>query len=123
MKSIEDALQETLRKETPVVGWFKGESKGEKLYEAILAKDDKYVERFKSTYEDEDAYNSALRKAIRDNDPRLEEAALARLNGDRDTYYRLMMDVIDEGNFDKQIIKDAFDAEYNYQKKKAEENK
>ena len=123
LKSIEDALQETLRKETPVVGWFKGESKGEKLYEAILAKDDKYVERFKSTYKDEDAYNSALRKAIRDNDPRLEEAALARLNGDRDTYYRLMMDVIDEGNFDKQIIKDAFDAEYNYQKRLAEENK
>jgi hypothetical protein len=34
-----------------------------------------------------------------------------------------MMDVIDEGNFDKQIIKDAFDAEYNYQKRLAEENK
>jgi hypothetical protein len=105
--------------------WFLGEerSKSENIYNAVIRGDTKRSDYYKSTYKDEDAYNSALRKAIRDNDPRLEEAALARLNGDRDTYYRLMMDVIDEGNFDKQIIKDAFDAEYNYQKRKAEENK
>jgi hypothetical protein len=101
----------------------KERTKSENIYNAVIRGDTKRSDYYKSTYKDEDAYNSALRKAIRDNDPRLEEAALARLNGDRDTYYRLMMDVIDEGNFDKQIIKDAFDAEYNYQKKKAEENK
>lgn len=105
--------------------WFLGKerTKSENIYNAVIRGDTKRSDYYKSTYKDEDAYNSALRKAIRDNDPRLEEAALARLNGDRDTYYRLMMDVIDEGNFDKQIIKDAFDAEYNYQKRKAEENK
>jgi predicted component of type VI protein secretion system len=94
-----------------------------RLYNAYIERDPVKIERASRLYEDQKEIESALRKAIRDNDPRLEEAALARLNGDRDTYYRLMMDVIDEGNFDKQIIKDAFDAEYNYQKRLAEENK
>jgi hypothetical protein len=118
---MEDALQKEFRESTPVLGWFKGESKNERLYEAILSKDEKYVERFKSTYEDEKSYESALRKAIRENDPRVKEAAQALLDGDNDKYYNLMYDVIGEGNFDSQLIKDAFKAEYNYLKDKQKE--
>jgi hypothetical protein len=120
-KSIEDALQRDFQKSTPVWNLFRTESKNEKLYEAVLAKDEKYVERFKSTYKDEDAYYSALRKAIRENDPRVETAAKARLEGDNDTYYNLMYDVIGEGNFDSKLIKDAFKAEYEYLKDKKKE--
>ena len=123
-KSMGDALQKAFREDTPILGWFNGESKSEKLYEAILAGDEKYVERFKSTYEDDEdnsKYYSALRKAIRENDPRVEQAAKARLEGDNDTYYNLMYDVIEEDHFDSKIIKEAFKAEYEYLKKKQEE--
>jgi hypothetical protein len=120
-KSMEDALQKEFRESTPVLGWFKGESKNERLYEAILSKDEKYVERFKSTYEDEKSYESALRKAIRENDPRVKEAAQARLDGDGEKYYRLLLEVVDEGNFEYGLLSQAFQAEYNYLKDKQKE--
>jgi hypothetical protein len=119
-KSIEDALQRDFQKSTPVWNLLKTESKGEKLYEAILAKDEKYVERFKSTYKDEESYESALRKAIRENDPRVNKAAQALLDGDAELYYRLLLEVVDEGNFDYALVDGAFEAEYNYLKGKKE---
>lgn len=96
-------------------------SKSEKLYRAMVDGDVSRLDYFKSTYEDEKSYNSALRKSLRDNDPRVEQAALARLNRDNDTYYNLMMDIIDEGIFDRKMVKEAFEAEYNYQKRLKEE--
>ena len=105
-------------------GW-KGEelTKGEKLYQSIVSGDSKLVDYYKSTYKDESTYLSAVRKALRDNDPRLEEAALARLEGDTDTYWDLFLDVVEEGKFKDELIKAAFEAEYNYHKNKAKEAK
>jgi hypothetical protein len=96
-------------------------SKSEKLYRAMMNGDTERLDYFKSTYEDEKSYESALRKSLRDNDPRVEQAALARLNRDNDTYYNLMMDIIDEGIFSRSMVKEAFEAEYNYQKRLKEE--
>ena len=103
-------------------GW-KGEelTKGEKLYQSIVSGDSKLVDYYKSTYKDESTYLSAVRKALRDNDPRLEEAALARLEGDTATYDEFEAEVIAEGNFDEKLIEAAFKAEYNYHKGKAKE--
>ena len=137
--SLEDELQESVQDVTPIWGWLPGESKGKKLYDAIMAGDERYVARFKNEYVEKysdivdakerekkitSAYESALRAALRDNDPRLEEAALARLEGDTATYDELEAEVIAEGNFDKKLIKAAFEAEFNYhntKKKEAEE--
>lgn len=96
-------------------------SKSEKLYSAFVRGDTERLDYYKTTYEDDKSYESALRKSLRDNDPRVEQAALARLNRDNNTYYNLMMDIIEEGIFDRTMVKEAFEAEYNYQKKKAEE--
>jgi hypothetical protein len=96
-------------------------SKSEKLYSAFVRGDAERLDYFKSTYEDEKSYESALRKSLRDNDPRVEQAALARLNRDNNTYYNLMMDIIDEGIFSRTMVKEAFEAEYNYQKRLKEE--
>ena len=56
-------------------------SKGDKLYEAILNGDQAYIDRLKSTYKDDDAYHAAVRNALRENDPRIREAAMAQING------------------------------------------
>lgn len=101
----------------------KERTKSENLYNAVIRGDTKRLEYYQSTYKEASGYESALRKALRDNDPRVEEGAKARLNGDNDTYYRLMMDIIDEGNFDRQLVIDAFKAEYNYLKDKLESKK
>ena len=102
---------------------FSGEelSKGEKLYQSIVSGDSKLVDYYKSTYKDESTYLSAVRKALRDNDPRLREAALARLEGDTDTYWDLFLDVVEEGKFEPELIKAAFEAEYNYHNDKKNE--
>lgn len=102
---------------------FKGEelNKGEKLYQSIIIGDTKLTEYYKSTYKDENTYLSAVRKALRENDPRLKEAAIAKLNGDEDTYWGLFLDVVEEGKFEWELIEAAFKAEYNSQKNKADE--
>lgn len=135
-KSIEDALQESFRTALPGLGLTKAENKSKKLYDAIMAGDEKYVARFKNEYVEKysdivdakerekkitSAYESDLRKALRDNDPRVKEAALAKLNGDDATYERLCNEVLAEGKFDRTIIIDAFAAEYNYHNTKKKE--
>ena len=114
--NIKDAIGE---------GWSgKENTKLYNLYIAELRGDTNRINYYKSTYKDDEdnsKYYSALRKAIRENDERVKTAATARLEGDNDTYYNLMYDVIEEGHFDSKLIRQAFEAEYNAQYKKREE--
>ena len=134
--SILDELQETGHGETPILSLMPKENKGKKLYDAIIDGDEKYVARFKSEYEEKyagiidpedrekkitSAYESAVRKALRDNDPRVKEAALAWISGDEDKYWDLLIDVVEEGIFDEKIITDAFKAEREYHDDKKKE--
>lgn len=120
-RSLGDALEKAFRDETPILGWFKGESKGDRLYDALVVGDDKYVARFKATYKDESTYLSAVRKALRENDPRMREAAEAYLNKDYATYNALRNEIVKEGVFDMKLVTDALKAEINYLKQKANE--
>lgn len=99
------SLPELIRPEMP--------SKREKLYQAILTGDDAYVERTSSGYTSEDAYHSALRQALRENDPRIKEAALARFGGDFNTYSRIAKQIIAERNFTQNDIVAAISSELN----------
>ena len=67
--------------------------------------------------------DAAIRKALRENDPRIKEAAEAYLAGDFATYNKLREEIIAEGNFSWEIVTDALKAEYNYLKNKAKEDK
>jgi hypothetical protein len=118
--SIGDAMEEMIRNETPILGWFKGETKGDKLYDALVAGDSKYVARFRATYKDESTYLSAVRKALRDNDPRMREAAEAYINKDYATYNAIRDEIVKEGVFDRSLVTDALKAEINYLKEKNE---
>lgn len=111
--SIADALEETLRDETPVVGWIPGENKNKKLYDAIMAGDEAYVDRFRDSYSDYDSYKTALRKALRENDPRIKAAAEALSRGDDEAYEGILDEIVDEWHFDEAIIEGAIEAEVN----------
>ena len=101
----------------------KDESKTDKLYRAITNGDKGYVTRLKSTYKTESAYNSAVRKALRENDPRIHEAARARYDGNNTEYKRIFREIKDEGVFTFDEIMDAINSEENAIKNKLEPDK
>jgi site-specific DNA-cytosine methylase len=109
--SLGDNLLEDVKDSVPVWGWFPDESKGDKLYDAIIKGDTAYVDRLKKGYKSESAYNTALRKALRENDPRIQEAAKARYNGDIAEYMRIAKAIIAEGNFKQDDVVAAINSE------------
>ena len=111
--SMGDELVESIKDITPIWGWLPDKQKTDKLYEAIVDGDTTYVDRLKSGYKDDDAYETALRKALRENDPRIKEAAEAKFDGDYDEYERLFDEIEAEGNFEFDTIKSAINTEFN----------
>jgi len=100
----------------------KEKSNGQQLYDAMVKGDSAQIERIKGRFEDEKAVDAAIRKALRENDPRIKEAAEAYLEGDYATYNSLRAKIVSEGIFSNQLVTDALKAEYNYLKKKANED-
>lgn len=99
-------------------GW-KGKSKtnGNQLYDAMIKGDTAQIERIKGRFKDQSAINTAIRKALRENDPRIKEAAKARLNGDISEYTRIAKEIKAEGHFKQDDIVAAINAEMSAMKK------
>ena len=99
------------------------EAKTEKIYDAIISGDTNYLERIKGTYKTEDAYQNAVRKALRENDPRIHEAAQARYDGNMDEYKRIFREIQNEGKFTFDDIMSAVNSEVSAIKKGVEPEK
>ena len=97
--SLMDSILGEVKASVPVWGWLPNESKANKLYDAIISGDTAYVDRLRSGYESEESYNSAIRKALRENDSRIREAAIAWNAGDLDEYMRIAREIIGEKHF------------------------
>lgn len=110
--SMGDALEGAVRDSLPVVGWFPGETKADKLYDAIISGDTAYVDRLKGSYKTETAYHSAVRKALRENDPRIMEAAVASYDGDPSERVRIAKLIVADG-FSQDDVVAAINAEIN----------
>ena len=103
-------------------GWTgKESSNGQQLYEAMIKGDSAQIKRVEGRFEDQNDIDAAIRKALRENDPRIRKAAEAYLNRDYATYNKLREEIAAEGIFSRVLVTDALKAEYNYLKKKAEE--
>lgn len=110
--SIADKVGDAVKNALPIIGWMEDESKGDKLYEAIMDGDETYAERLEDGFSSENSRNSAIRTALRDNDPRIREAALARISGDPATYMRIAKEIIADGFSQDDVVK-AINAEIN----------
>jgi hypothetical protein len=109
--AFKDGLLGTLPKiVSKIVGT---DSKQDKLYDAIVSGDTTYVKRLKNGYKDDKAYETAIRKALRENDPRIREAAEARIDGDIAEYSRIVKGIKAEGNFVQDTIVASVNAEIN----------
>lgn len=107
-----DKVLDSLKSSVPIWGKEKTDSK-DKLYETIVRGDKTYVDRIKATYKDEEAYEKALRTALRENDPRIKEAAEAKYSGDIARYKNLFKEIKGEGAFGEKTILAAIDSEFN----------
>ena len=85
----------------------------QQLYEAYLSGDKAQIARVTERFEDQKAINSAIRKALRENDPRIKGAAEAKANGDLDEYLRLAKEIIAEKHFSQDDVVAAINAEIN----------
>ena len=85
----------------------------QQLYEAYLSGDKTQIARVESRYKDQSSINSAIRKALRENDPRIAQAAQAKFNGDLDEYMRLAKAIIAEKHFSQDNVVAAINAELN----------
>jgi hypothetical protein len=111
---VSDAVEDAFKSSIPL--WDRlndSKTNADRLYEAIVSGDQAQIDRIKGRYKDEDAVESAIRKALRENDPRIKEAAQADFDGDVEEYDRIINEIIREGNFDKDDILAAVKSERN----------
>lgn len=86
-------------------------SNQQQLYEAYLSGDKAQIARVESRYKDQSSINSAIRKALRENDPRILEAAQAVEAGNAVERARIAREIEAEGHFKLQDIQAAINAE------------
>lgn len=121
LESVLDELYEMLQDETPIWSRFPGETRGDKLYNAILEGDDAYVERLKGYYKSDSAVDTAIRTALKKHDERIEEAAKALFEGERMEYDRILSEIVDEGYFTEKNVMAAILQEYEAMQPEEEE--
>ena len=88
-------------------------SNQQQLYEAMLRDDQAHIARVKARFKDQNAINSAIRSMLRENDPRIKEAAAAKVRGDLDDYLRIAKEIIGEKHFSQDDVVRAINSEIN----------
>lgn len=109
---VGEAVMDAVRNSIPLLGRFTPEAtKAQKLYNAILSGDQAHIKRLEEGFSSQDAIDSAMKSALRENDPRIREAALAHMNGNVNERVRLKNAVASEGYFDEDIVESAISGE------------
>ena len=117
-KGMSAALKEEF---SGIFGLFDEQTKNEyQIYQAYVSGDTAHYNRVKARYKSDQAAEMALRQALRDNDPRISEAAEARLSGDLAVYESLVDQIESEGIFDRNIVIRAVNNEVSELKRAAE---
>ena len=110
--SFWDKVGAAAKDTVPIYAFTKDRTKKDKLYDTIVSGDKEYLGRIKSTYKTEDSYHSAVRSTLRENDPRIKEAAQAHINGNPSERVRIAKQIIADG-FEQDDVVMAINAEIN----------
>ena len=89
----------------------KEKSNTQQLYDAMLKGDKEQIDRVSARFKDQSEVSSAIRKALRENDPRIREAAQAIVDGKGAIYSKLLSEIEKEGKFSYELIRGAIAAE------------
>jgi hypothetical protein len=121
--TILQAMRSSAKQNLLFISWTADESNSDQLYEAITAGKTVLAKRVKSRFEDQAAYENAIRKGLRDNDPRIHQAAEYVLSMETEKRVRLIRDIVAEGHFDQDTVIKAINAEANSMKEKTPSDK
>jgi len=97
------------------------DSNTDKLYKAMLSGDQAHISRIKSGYASEQDFEAAMRQALRENDSRIQEAAMAVMSGKGSERVRIQKEIIAEGHFKQDYVIEATNAEIQYVRTKIKE--
>lgn len=104
--TILKGMWDSARKSLPILSWKADESNSDQLYKAITQGKDVLARRLKAQYGDEKKYESALLKGLRENDPRIKEAAQYAIDGKTPERVAIIRKIVAEGNYTQdQVIK------------------
>lgn len=88
------------------------DSKSDELYKAMTSKSQVWVNRMRDSYSSDKAYESAVRKTLREHDKRIRQAAKAlNNNADSTEYKRLVNAILSEKHFTQEQVEKAIQAE------------
>ena len=111
---IKNSVMDSVRSGVPIWGRLdSGPSNSQMLYDAIVSGDKAQIARVRGRFKNEDAINTAIRKALRENDSRIAEAARARMSGNVAEYARIVREIVGEGNFSQDLVVGAVNTEIN----------
>ena len=110
-------LKEAVREALP---GQKAKSDGQLLYEAMADGDTAQEERIRGRFAGREAAESALRTALRENDPRIREAAACHLDGDVSGRVEIITDIKAEGVFSQDTLVAAVNNEVSAFKREIE---
>lgn len=104
--TVMKAMKDSARKNFPILSWKADESSSDQLYKAITQGKDVLARRMKAQFGDEKKYESALLKGLRENDPRIKEAAQYAIDGKTPERVAIIRKIVAEGNYTQdQVIK------------------
>ena len=113
------SVMDSVRNTVPVWGWIdKGPSKGDKLYNALVSGNQTQIDRIKGGYEDDKAYENAVKQAIRENDKDVKNQVKAFLNGDFTGVRSAVTTIASRYGITEELADEIIDAEYTYYKNK-----
>jgi hypothetical protein len=121
---IADSVEDAVKSSIPL--WDRlhaSDTKFDKLYEAIMSGDQAHIERLKGRFDDEADIDAAIRKALRENDFRIQEAAMATISGNGGKRVTIQKEIISEGHFKQDYVIEATNAEIQYVRTKIKEAK
>lgn len=121
--TILEAMRSSAKQNFPVVSWVADDSNSDQLYEAITAGKTVLASRIKTRFKDEQAYENAIRKGLRDNDPRIHQAAEYVLSMETEKRVKITKEIVAEKHFDQDTVIKAINAEANSMKQKSQSGK
>lgn len=95
-------------------------SKTDQLYYAVTNEEDKFLGVLKETYRNQQSLDSAMVSALKENDPRIIQAAQLQMDGDILGRQRIAEEIASEGYFSDYIVSRAWKSAFNELKGESE---
>lgn len=121
--TILNAMLDSAKKSLPVVSWIADESSSDQLYKAITQGKTVLAKRMKAQFKSEAAYESAVLKGLRENDPRITQAAQYLLDKNTPKRVAIIKQIVAEGNYTQDQVIKAVNQKANSMKEKSESGK